>query len=270
MQTKTRGHGTEREGYDKTGSKIRYTDQMDFWRDFSSPVKDDDPTKIKNKLTPTVYQLIGNLMYVPSGTWANALRAKAIFSQDMIKGIVPDDPRANFVLLQYGNTLQIADLRSKIKNMKEEDLPKTKDGKVIDDLGKYTENLVKNFETHLGYKDDRTKAGGHYGIGSISNIFGKCKNKPYEDLKFLDMFKNKIINDISGVKWNLNMPWNEEEKDKTFNPEEINKKLVDIDDVRSEESAKNEREERAALNYIILNKPEEHIEFKDPTIKGIY
>lgn len=240
MQTKTKGHGTEREGYDKSGAKVRYTDHNAFWRAFSSPIKEEeDPTKSTYKLTPSVYQIIGNLMYVPSGTWANALRAKAIFSQDLIKGIVPDDPKLNFVLLQYGNTLQLADLRSKIKDMKEEDLPRTKDGKVIDNLGKYTEDLVKNFETHLGYNDDRTKAGGHYGIGSISNIFGKCKNKPFEGSKFLDLFKNKIINDISGVKWVMSMPWNEKE-DGTNKPhiKEINKKLVDIDDVRSEETAK--------------------------------
>jgi hypothetical protein len=232
MQTRTRG----------SGSKVRYTDHNDFWKDFSSIIKDDSE-KSTYKLTPSSYQIIGNLMYVPSGTWANALRAKAIFSQDMMKGIVPDDPKLNFILLQYGNTLQLADLRGKIKDMKEEDLPRTKDGKVIDNLGKYTEDLVKNFETHLDYKDDRTKAGGHYGIGSISNIFGKCKNGQYQGLKYLDMFKNKIINDISGVKWPINMPWNEKERDmdKPFDPKEINKKLVDIKDVRSEEMAKKKK-----------------------------
>jgi len=153
-------------------------------------------------------------MYVPSGTWANALRAKAIFSQDIEKGILPDDAARNVVLLQYGNTLQMADLRTKFAEMPDEDLPKDKDGKPITNLGKYCEGLVENFEKFLGYQDERTVSGGHIGIGTISNIFGKCKIKPYEDMKFLDMFKNKMINDLSGIKWGLTMPWNEEEKQK--------------------------------------------------------
>jgi len=284
MQHKTRGTGKGDQGYDQNGKKIRYMLQKDFWDDFASQVsksveydKDGNVLPPKWKLKPSVYQLIGNLMYVPSGTWANALRAKAIFAQDVNAGIIDYSPELNFVLLQYGNTIQIADLNVKIKDMPEQDLPKYIDGTPIDNLGQYMEGLVKNFEKHLGYQDARTVSGGHLGIGTISNIFGTCKKKPYEDVTFLDLFKNKIINDISGVKWILKMPWNEEDKPRVIKPEEVNKKLIDISDVRTEEDVKIEKKEREILNYIILNdvgSMKDRIEFisnfKSPTIRKIY
>ena len=294
MEKRTRGESSLEKGFDDEDKKIRFMSQTDFWNNFAKnlPYQEIDdqgntveivgdpdlPENMKWQVRPGVYQLIGNLMYVPSGTWANALRAKAIFSKDLDNGVVPDDPKLNFVLLQYGNTLQIADLRTKIKNMKEEDQPKDKQGKPITHLGKYMEGLVKNFEEHLDYQDERTVAGGHDGIGSISNIFGKCKKKPYETVKFLDLFKNKIINDISGIKWGLSMPWNEEEnKNKTVKPEEINKKLVDIEDIRTEKDVQLERDEREIANYLIVNEIGDFNErrkisksFKNETIKKIY
>ena len=291
MQKRTKGEGSAYQGYDKDGKKIRFTTQEDFWKAFAKDLEykdiddegypiDDDPNTPDRKwqVRPGVYQLIGNLMYVPSGTWANALRAKAIFNQDVDKGIVPDDPKLNFVLLQYGNTLQLADVRTPIKKMNPDDLPKDKSGKPIDNFGKYTEQLVENFRQHLGFpteeEDNRIKAGGHWGIGSISNIFGKCKIGRYKDVKFLDMFKNKIINDISGVKWSLEMPWNEEEvKKHVVKPDEINKKLMDMGDVRTEKDALNEKDERSILNYLISNnisKSNLVDNFKDDTLKKIY
>lgn len=293
MQKRTKGEGSLYQGYDENGKKIRFMTQDDFWKAFAKnlkysdiddegyPIDEEDPNSAGNQkwqVRPGVYQLIGNIMYVPSGTWANALRAKAIFNQDLDKGIVPNDPKLNFVLLQYGNTLQIADLREKIKDMNTEDLPKDKSGNPIDNLGKYTEQLVENFREHLGFptkeKDDRIKAGGHWGIGSISNIFGKCKIGPYKDVKFLDMFKNKIINDISGIKWSLTMPWNEEEvKKHVVKPDEINKKLMTMSDVRSEKEALNEKDERAILNYLIVNDISKNNlvdKFNDSTMRKIY
>lgn len=296
MQRRTKGDGTpDTQGYDSEGKKIRFESQKDFWEMFAKklPYKEidengdviyKDPKDISNlkwQVKPGVYQLIGNLMYVPSGTWANALRAKAIFNQDVDKGIVPDDPKLNFVLLQYGNTLQFADLRERIQNMDENDLPKDIKGNPISNLGEYAENLVENFRTYLGFPkkedDDRVKAGGHPGIGSISNIFGKCKLKQYEGVKYLDMFKNKIINDISGVKWSLTMPWNEEEGVPVVKPEDINKKLMDLQNIRSEEDALIEKNEREICNYLIVNKLGDFKQrrkyaenFKDPTIKLIY
>ena len=292
MQKKTKGEGTRQQGY-QDGKKIRYMSQKDFWNDFSvnlpyvefdddgNPIKEEDPTSpgnFKRQVKPGVYQIIGNLMYVPSGTWANALRAKAIFSQDVDKGIIPDDPKLNFVLLQYGNTLQLADLRVGIKNMDWTDLPEDKWGNPIDNFDHYTKNLVENFRTYLGYpteeEDPRLKAGGHWGIVSISNIFCKCKKKPYEGIKFLDLFKNKIINDISGVEWSLVMPWNEvEETNKTVKPDEVNLKLLNKKDIRDEKEALTEKEEREILNYLIdydIDDKKFLSKFKDSTIKKVY
>ena len=288
MQEKTKGQGYESQGYDKNGKKIIYTTQQSFWHDFARdvPYQDVDENgdtiaetdeNKKWQLKPGVYQIIGNLMYVPSGTWANALRAKAIFGQDVAKGIIPDDVKINFVLLQYGNTLQVADLRTKINEMIPQDLPKDKNGNPIENLGKYMENLVANFETYLDYQDERTVSGGHWGIGSISNIFGKCHKKPYENVKFLDMFKNKIINDISGIKWGMAMPWNEEDNKAIVVPEEFNKKLMNVSDLRTEEEALIEKEEREILNYIVVNnigslhdRRRFARKFKDKTIRRIY
>ena len=290
MQDRTKGNKDKSGGYNEDGTKIIYNDQKDFWRDFAKmlPFSDideegypieDKPENKKWQVKPGVYQIIGNLMYIPSGTWANALRGKAIFSQDIEKGILPDEPARNVVLLQYGNTLQMADLRTKFADMTDEDLPKDKDGDPIRNLGKYCEGLVINFEKYLGYQDERTVSGGHIGIGTISNIFGKCKIKPYEDMKFLDMFKNKMINDLSGVKWGLTMPWNEEEQKKVvIKPDEVNKKLRNATDIRTEEDAITEKDEREILNYMISNgigsSISERIEyskkFKDPTMRKIY
>jgi hypothetical protein len=281
MTLKVRGE-SNLPGFNKYGTKIRYTSCVDFWKDFAQNVVcdelDDNNTPIpnssitKSKVVLGGYQIIGNLMYVPSGTWANALRAKAIFSQDVDAGIVPNDTKLNFVLLQYGNTLQIADLRTKMKDMTDEYLPKDKKGNSISNLGKYTEGLLENFKNHLGYKDDRTVAGGHYGIGTCSNIFSKCQVEKHKDVKFLDMFKNKIINDLSGVQWNINMPWNEiDEANKIVPTEEVNKKLVNIEDVRTEKDVFIEAEEREILNYIISNNIDVELNsFKTSDVKKIY
>jgi len=311
MQKKTKGEGFLSQGYDKDGKKIIFRNQQEFWKAFaknlpykdvydsgentyhhldlrtkaSSYVKDvlnqkqhhktNEPDSFKMQLKQEVYQIIGNLMYVPSGTWANALRAKAIFVQDVEKGILPDDPKLNIVLLQYGNTLQIADLRTKIKNMTDEDLPKDKSGVPIRDLGVYCESLVENFKKVLGYKDERTVAGGHPGIGSISNVYGKCNLDAYKGVKFIDMFKNKIINDLSGVKWSINLVWSEEGDAgmPASSPDDINKKMMNIEDVRSEDDVTIEKNEKEILNYLIINKiSDKNIlsKFKNNIIKKIY
>jgi len=283
MTMKVRGE-SNLPGFNKDGTKIRYTSCEAFWKDFVKNVDCDElddnnliipNSKItKSKVMLGGYQIIGNLMYVPSGTWANALRAKSIFAKDVAAGIVPNDTKLNFVLLQYGNTLQIADLRTKMKNMSDDDLPKDKNDNTIRNLGKYTEGLLENFKVHLGYNDDRTFAGGHYGIGTCSNIFSKCKVEKHKDVKFLDMFKNKIINDLSGVQWNINMPWNEiDEANKIAPIEEINKKLVNIEDIRTENNVFLEKEERSVLNYIISNYIKINREFeifKTSDINNIY
>jgi hypothetical protein len=163
------------------------------------------------------YQMIGDLVFVPTGTWANALRARTIVEKDFNDGILEREPK--FILLQYGGgamslpTLQVCSYK---KMDETENLPKLKGGEVTD-LGKYMTSLLGNFKAHLGYydpdtsigQDEITVSGGHGGIGSISNIFGDCEVAPYVGCRFVDMFKNKIITDLSGVPFNLSTKWGE-------------------------------------------------------------
>ena len=223
------------------------------------------------------YALIGDLAFVPTGTWANALRARTIIQEDYEMGIImnkikdaiasgkldskdalntsklkdfltedeiylmsrrvdkdgnvwtiPQLPK--FILLQYGGTLQVCAF-SNIKQIP--DLPKYKDGKVIDDLGVYMTSLLNNFKEHLNYydpdtsigQDEITVSGGHGGIGSISNVFGEVKVEKVsengesvevskillnnEGKRYIDLFKNKIIADLSGIKWDFGLKWGE-------------------------------------------------------------
>lgn len=263
MQKMSRGD----RGYNLDGTKIIYNNQNDFIKEFAINIDG------KFKLEPKGYQIIGNLMYMPSGTWSNALRAKSIYSNDIDNGILPDDPKRNFVLLQYGNTLQIADLNTKIKLMNVEDLPRDKNDNPITNLGKYCDGLVENFKKYLGYSDSRTVSGGHDGIGTVSNIFGTCNVEPYVGVKFLDMFKNKMINDLSGLEWKISMPWNEVETEFKIRPDEINKKLLDLYDVRNEEEVLNEQKELEILNYMVDNTiiEEKYLKlFKNKTVKKLY
>jgi len=177
------------------------------------------------------YQIIGNLMFVPSGTWANALRARSILLKDRDSGIVPEDHDVNFIMLQYGNTIQVCSV-NKIEEM--ENLPILINNVKVDNLGNYMDSILLNFKKYFGYYDNDTKtgqdeltvSGGHVGIGTISNIVGrvdidKIKNRnnltdinepfviKYSGMRYLDLIKNKIISDLSGLsnKWNINMSW---------------------------------------------------------------
>lgn len=180
------------------------------------------------------YQKIGDLVFVPTGTWANALRARTIVERDVNAGNLDSEPK--FILLQYGGTLQVCSYK-KMEEMKDE-LPVLKNGKLVDDLGKYMTELLGNFQKHLGYysadtsigQDEITVSGGHGGIGSISNVFGECKVEPYVGQRYVDMFKNKIISDLSGVPFNLNLKWSEPVE---FNPKEpeMDNKVIGIEDV---------------------------------------
>jgi len=198
MQKRTRGGSF---------SKKVYMSQQDFYNDFNQG----------GKISIDGYQLIGNLAFVPTGTWANALRARTIIENDFKSGVIPAEPK--FILLQYGGTLQVCAYK---KISETPDLPILKTGKTVNDLGVYMTELLRNFQTHLGYyeadtsigQDEITVSGGHGGIGSISNIFGTCKLPAYKDIRFIDMFKNKIISDLSGVNFNTNMVWGEKSEGK--------------------------------------------------------
>jgi hypothetical protein len=199
------------------GEKKIYNTQEDFLKSFQ-----------RNGLIQLDgYQVIGDLAFIPTGTWANALRARSIIEKELSEGRIDKEPK--FILLQYGGTLQVCSY----KPMEEygEELPKLKSGEFVNDLGAYMTSLLKNFQQHLGYhnpdtsigQDEITVSGGHGGIGSISNIFGVCEKEPYKEARFVDMFKNKIISDLSGVPFNLNIKWSEPKEFAGKEPEMDNK-----------------------------------------------
>jgi hypothetical protein len=115
-------------------------------------------------------------------------------------------------MLQYGNTIQVAAFDDMDKIFEK---PVLKGGSIVNDLGSYMNGLLKNFQEHLGYyepdtsvgQEEITVSGGHGGIGTISNIIGKCNEDPCKESRFLDMFKNKIISDLSGVKLPIKLKW---------------------------------------------------------------
>lgn len=215
MQKRTRGLNTD---------KKTFTSQSEFVQEF----------KRGNLIRVDGYQKIGDLVFVPTGTWANALRARTIVERDFMDGKLDSLPK--FILLQYGGTLQVCSYK-KMEEMQGE-LPVLKNGQVVNDLGKYMTELLGNFQKHLGYysadttigQDEITVSGGHGGIGSISNVFGECKVEPYVGQRYVDMFKNKIITDLSGVAFNLNLKWSEPVEFNSKEPE-MNNKVVGIEDV---------------------------------------
>jgi len=199
--------------------KKSYKSQEEFLGDFQKG----------NTIKLDGYQIIGRLAFIPTGSWANALRARSIIEKDFMDGLIEEEP--DFILLQYGGTLQICSYKkiSEIDNP-----PVLKGGIKVDDLGVYMTSILKNFQKHFNYyepdttigQDEITVSGGHGGIGSISNIFGTCKIGRYAGLKFLDMFKNKIISDISGVDFNLSIQWSEPAEYKSAEPQMDNKVIL--------------------------------------------
>lgn len=212
MQTRVRGKEP----------KTIYTSQKQFYDDRW------DGTVIKRD----GYQIIGKLAFVPNGTWANALRARAIISEDLRENPDLEDHNVYFVLLQYGGSLQIADTIG-MKNIPEEELPVLRNGVIVDNLGQYTVDLLESFRLNLYYAKTITKAGGHLGIGNVSNIVGVKKGE--DDLggiKWVDIFKNKMINDLSGVKWSLAMPW-DIYKDPVEREKRVNEKVLMVNQIRT-------------------------------------
>lgn len=171
------------------------------------------------------FVLFKNMVYVPVGTWANALRARALIEKTLGKR----DKNIQFILLDYGASLQIA----AYKNIdKMEKLPILRGGEVLDDLDKYTRFLL-NFvlRRQFAFKYEGAKAGGHKGIGNLSNILGKCEKPPFEGVKFMDLMKNWIIHDITGAKWRTGLIWNENPpEDRTEKEKVVNQRLMMVDD----------------------------------------
>lgn len=222
--------------------KKQYMSFREFMEDFGT----DNNLKIKQLDS---YKIIGNLAFIPPGTWANALRARVIIERDFNKGRLKKEP--TFILLQYGNTLQVCSYK---KMETYDNLPVLVGGYKVDDLGDYMNRLLKNFQkpskiedgkikggldyydqkTTLG-QDEVTVSGGHKGIGSISNIIKICELAPYKGVKYLDMFKNKIINDLSGIKFPIGISWGEptEYKKPNNTEDKFDKNVRNIEDIRT-------------------------------------
>lgn len=181
------------------------------------------------KKTYKGYQIIGNLAYFPSSTWANPIRAKSIVHTDMANGLIPKNIK--YILLQYGNTLQVAYTDRKYL---------TQQGNK--NLGKYMTELMDNsikywlypaFSFKNGVRVQDTVGGGHKGIGTISNIFGYCQDiVEYKDTKYLHLLKNKIIKDLSSAKWDdLTMSWGHSSSSFYKKPK-INSTVIEINKIK--------------------------------------
>ena len=267
------------------------------------------------------YAIINDLVFVPTGTWANALRARTIIQEDYEMGLIMSKIRTainngkldkkdelnpsklkefltddeiylmnrrvdkdgnvwtipqlpKFILLQYGGTLQVCSFGS-IKQTK--NLPKYKDSdNSINDLGAYMTSLLNNFKQYLNYydpdtsigQDEITVSGGHGGIGSISNVFGEVKVEKVsengetlevskillnnEGKRYIDLFKNKIIADLSGIKWPFALKWSEKGEGKTADPN-MDYKVIPTDKVTKLDNKGSIVEEKIILKFKNFN-----------------
>lgn len=248
MQKRTRGNS----------EKKVYTSQAEFIEDCFV----DKENRIN--LNGKGYQVFGNVAFIPSGTWANGIRARGILQEDIENGVIP--ACIDYILLQYGNTLQMV-CYNDIKDIPENERPVLQDGSKVTNLGFYMENLLKNFKEYLGYNDpktvvggddDITIAGGHGGIGSISNICFKHVEAEdvieellgkFDKVKFIDIFKNKIISDISNIEWsNLRLSWSSDENNYNKSEPQMDCRVMMIDEIRTHHKEKTvkelEREEK--------------------------
>lgn len=238
MKSRTRG---------KAEFKGIINSQQDFIDKFSKVVSYDFDSRSQyagqseNIIEMDGYCIIGELAYVGSGTWANPIRARAIIQQDIESGRLPKEAeKVKWVLLQYGDTLQVCSY-GKIEEYSNEELPKTKEGKPINDLKTFCIQLLMKFEDNLDFNNRHTKAGGHKGIGTISNIgIGKytisSDDKKYDfvGLRYLDLFKNYIIASLSTISWNLNLSWeNPFNKPYFEDPTPIDARTMKINQIRN-------------------------------------
>jgi hypothetical protein len=127
--------------------------------------------------------------------------------------------------------VQIASYKS-IENTK--NLPRLPGGEILNDLDAYTKFLLQFVLNKVfGMKNDSSKAGGHKGIGTLSNILGRYNSPPFNDIRYLDIMKNWIIQDITGIRWKLNMKWNENPpEERQIKDRVINQKLMTIPQIR--------------------------------------
>lgn len=188
------------------------------------------------------YCIIGKLAYIPPGTWANAIRARAIIENDINTGRLKSVKKEDilWVLLQYGDTIQICSFGD-IDEYPKEILPQTREGKPIDDLKVYCRELLERFKNVLEFNNENTLAGGHTGIGTISNIGvmkfnynGNDKRiKKLSNKRYLDLFKNYMFNNLSEIKWDLSMSWeNPFKNDNAEEPIPLNARVMFKNQIR--------------------------------------
>ena len=180
------------------------------------------------------YCVIGNVVLMPTGTWSNPIRSRAIIQQDIESGLLNARMEdIKWVFLIYGDTLQIVSFGM---------IDRTQE---IDNLKNYTDELLIEFYVKYGYTgSENTTSGGHIGIGTISNIGTECfgilnvkdTNNDIKliNLRFLDIFKNKIISDLSGIDWKLNFEWtrNPNRYEQKFVPIPKNARMMNINQIR--------------------------------------
>lgn len=190
----------------------------DFIDKYVVKIIDTKTNKPMNIIKLDGYVVIGELVFVGTGTWANAIRARSIIQRDINSGKLPKEAKnIKWIMLQYGDTLQIVSM-NKIEEYDDGDLPKTKEGKPINDLKKYCVDVLNKMKINLNFDNSNTIAGGHKGIGSISNIgVSKYIDNPssnFNGIKYIDIIKNYIIHNLSKVPWSLGLSWeNPIEKD---------------------------------------------------------
>jgi len=177
------------------------------------------------------YMVLGEIVFVPSNTWANALRARSIVQQDIMSGrLGVGSENIKWIMLQYNDTLQIISYDN-INDYDKDVLPINKDKTPIDNLDKYTSALLNNFQKHLGFSNEKACAGGHDGIGSISNIGDGILNLPdnnfyFNNISYLDLFKNYIISSLSKIPWRLDLKWDFPTDDRPYTPKMDMRKLM--------------------------------------------
>ena len=236
MKTRTRG-SSELKGIIKSQQefKDKFIEHIEYGQKSRSKFAGQSADVIKLD----GYCVIGEMAFLGSGTWANAIRARAIIQQDVESGRLPKQAgNIKWIVLQYGDTLQVCTYGN-IDDYDVNDLPTSPTGKLIDDLKVFCVDLVEKLRT-IGFSNTETMAGGHKGIGSISNVGNAVfnlppddKNYPYLGLRYIDILKNYMIGSLSKIQWGLDLSW-----DNPFSPEYVeelipmNAKVMMINQIR--------------------------------------
>jgi hypothetical protein len=237
MKTRTRGR-SEFKGVIKSQQefKDKFTEHIEYGEKSRSKFAGQSADVIKLD----GYVVIGEMAFLGSGTWANAIRARAIIQQDIESGRLPKEAeKIKWVLLQYGDTLQVCSYGN-IPDYDVNDLPTSPTGKPVDDLKVLCVDLLEIIQKKLGFSNQETSAGGHKGIGSISNVGNATfnlppdnKDYPYLGLRYIDILKNYMIGTLSKIKWELELSWeNPFSPEYTEEPTPMNAKVMMINQIR--------------------------------------